>query len=104
MVKMRHEGRVENRAVYVVVGIDLGWAQGCSWTLDQCQRRGQVLAAGADRNTPSRGEGYLHRVRGRVEGLSTSHRDAVSPNAGTDLHRAPGAGQPELRGLERAQA
>src|SRR5712692_2874177 len=67
-------------------------------------RRGEVLAAGADGAAEPGGEGHLHRLRGWAEGISGSHRSGVSAHRGTALHRAPGAGLAELRALEAAQA
>ncbi len=39
--------------------------------------KGQVLAAGTDRDPQSPREGHLHRLRGRAERLSPSHRSDV---------------------------
>ena len=101
VVKMRCDGRVENRAVYVAIGMTMAGKRKC-WACGLGQRRREVLAAGADRVTEPRAEGYFHRLRGWAEGLSASHRDGVSENHGAVVHRAHGAGQPELRELERA--
>ena len=104
MVKMRHEGRVENRAVYVAVGIDLEghkdvlglWTsanEGAKFWL-------QVLTEIRNRGVQ---DIFIACVDG-LKGFSAGYRDHLSPSPGADLHRAPGAGQPELRGLEGAQA
>src|SRR5208283_3964771 len=63
-----------------------------------------VLAAGTDRVTEPRGEGYFHRLRGWAEGISGSYRSGVSADRGATLHRASGAGFAELPALEVTQA
>src|SRR6266550_36373 len=50
-----------------------------------------VLAAGVDRDAEPRGERYFHRLRGRTERVSRSHRSGVPARAGTVVHRASGA-------------
>jgi putative transposase len=76
MVKMGHEGRVENRAVYVAIGIDLDGGKDVlqpqrrrpvagapgARAVDQRQRGRKVLAAGAHRAAQSRSKGCLHRL------------------------------------------
>ena len=87
-VKMRHEGRVENRAVYVAMGINLEGRKGCSGAVDLGYRRRQVLAERADRAAQSRGAGYLSGVRGRAERVSAGDRIDLPESAGAALHRA----------------
>ena len=88
MVKMRTEGRVENRAVYVAIGINLEgqkevlglWTsanEGAKFWL-------QVLTELQNRGS----EGHLHRLRGRAEGLPAGHRDGISEDHGAVVHRA----------------
>jgi len=62
VVKMRSEGRVENRAVYVAIGVTL---EGCKevlglWT--SANEGAKVLATGADGVNQSRRQGHLHRL------------------------------------------
>ncbi len=64
----------------------------------------EVLAAGVDGTAESRGEGYFHRLRGRAERLSRSHRSRVSAHRSAALRCAPGTGFAELRALEAAPA
>ena len=72
-VKMRHEGRVENRAVYVALGRGPGGAQRGVGAVDQRQRRRQVLAVGTDGIEEPRCQGHVDRVRGWAERVSASH-------------------------------
>ena len=71
-VKMRHEGRVENRAVYVAIGIDLEGQKDVLGLWTQRQRRRQVLAGRADGAEESRREGHADRLRGWAEGIPAS--------------------------------
>lgn len=50
------------------------------------------------------GARHIHCLRGWPQRLPRSHRDCVPPNGRTAMHRAHGAQQPELRGLEDAQS
>ena len=77
MVKVRDEGHVQNKAIYVVLGVNLEGQKEVLglWVADG---RSKVLAAGAHRVTEPRGEGYFDRLRGWVEGISGSHRSGVS--------------------------
>ena len=54
-VKMRHEGRVENRAVYVAIGVGLEGQQGRAGAMDERQRGGEVLAGSIDGAEEPRG-------------------------------------------------
>ena len=103
MVKMRDEGHVQNQAIYVALGVNLEGQKEVLGLWVAQQRRSQVLAAGADRAEESRGEGYLHRLRGRAERISGSDRGGVSRTRGAVVHRASGAGLAELRALEATQ-
>jgi putative transposase len=73
VVKMRCDGRVENRAVYVAIGMTM---EGGKEVLgvDLGQRGSEVLAASVDRVAEPRAEGYFHCLRGWAEGLSAGHR------------------------------
>src|ERR1019366_10291624 len=106
MVKMRHEGRVENRAVYVAIGVDeegrkdvLGlWSsanEGAKfWLGVMTELRNRGL------RDPAR---CLHPLHGRPQRFSRCHWARVSQGAGADLHRAHDPRELELCGLERAQ-
>jgi transposase-like protein len=104
MVKMRHEGRVENRAVYVAIGITMEGAKEVLglWTSanEGAKFWLQVLTEMRNRG----GEGGAGGLRGRAEGISGSDRECVPEDGGAIVHRAPGAQQPELCELEGAQA
>src|SRR5205085_1241442 len=80
-----------------------GRAEGSAGAMGGTDGRSQVLAASSDRVTESRGEGHFHRLRGRAERISGSHRSGVSADRSTAVHRASGAGFAKLRALETAQ-
>lgn len=63
--------------------------------MDAGARRREVLAASADGSENPGRQGCLDRVSGRIEGLPEG--------AGAVLRPAPGAGEPELCELDRAQ-
>src|SRR6516165_9547474 len=67
------------------------------------ERRREVLAAGADGVTESRGQRYFHRLRRRAERISRSHRSRIPADRGATLHRASGAGFAKLCALEITQ-
>ena len=48
-VKIRDEGLVRNKAVYIALGVQAGWNEGYSGSLDRKHRRRQVLAAPHER-------------------------------------------------------
>src|ERR1700728_3438051 len=83
-------------ALYPIVYLDALMVKG------RAERRSEVLATGVDRAEESRSAGYLHRLRGWVEGISGGHRSGVSADRGTALYRASGAGVDELCALETA--
>jgi putative transposase len=68
-VKMRHEGGVENRAVYVALGINLEGRKDVLGLWTSARRRCEVLAECADGATQPRCARYLPGVRGWVERL-----------------------------------
>jgi transposase-like protein len=102
MVKVRDEGHVQNKAIYVVLGVNLE-GQKEVLGLWVAQTEGEVLAAGADRVAEPWGERYFHRLCGWVERISGSDRNGVSAHRGAALHRASGAGLAQLCSLETAQ-
>ena len=68
-VKMRHEGRVENRAVSCGDRHQPGRQEGCSGAMDGRLGRSKVLAQRPDGAAQPRCQRYLPGVRGRTEGL-----------------------------------
>ena len=104
MVKIRDEGHIQNKAIYVVLGVNLEGAERSAGIVGGSERRSQVLAASADGTAEPRSEGPPDRLRGWAERISGSHRSGVSADRGTAVHRASGAGFPKLCALENAQA
>jgi hypothetical protein len=88
-VKMRHEGRVENRAVYVVIGINLEGAKEVLgvWTSGS---EGARFWLSVLTDLPNRG----------VKDMFIACADGLK---GAALHCSYGAGEPELCNLERPQ-
>ncbi len=69
VVKIRDTGHVRNKAIYVVIGVNLQGQQGGAGAVGGSGRGSQVLAAGAHRvEEPGRGR-CVHRLRGRTEGI-----------------------------------
>jgi len=109
---------VKNKAVYIALGVTregerevLGlWIadnEGAKFWLsvmNELKNRGvqDILIA----VVPSRQISFRNRLPGnrRVEGLPRGHHGGLPGRHGPDLHRAPGAPQPELLFLERSQA
>ena len=104
MVKVRDEGHIQNKAIYVVLGVNLEGQKEVLGLWVAQTRRSEVLAAGADGVAEPWGEGHSHRLRGWAERISGSHRGDLSPDRSAALHRASGAGFAELCALENAQA
>src|SRR5262244_943527 len=103
MVKVRDEGHIQNKAIYVVLGVN-GGTEGSSGVVGGADGRRKVLASSADRAAEPGRERYFHRLRGWAERVSGSDRGSVSAHRSAVVHRAPGAGLAELRALESAQA
>ena len=104
MVKMRHEGRVENRAVFVGIGVNLEGAKEVLglWTsaTEGAKFWLQIL-------TEIRNRGVNDVLIACVDGLKgfpEAIQSVYPKDAGATLHRAYGAKQPELRELERAES
>src|ERR1700756_5143229 len=64
MVKVRDGGHVQNKAIYVVLGVNLEAEKEGAGSVGGAARRSEVLAASAHGVTESRGEGYFHCLRG----------------------------------------
>ena len=71
VVKMRSDGRVENRAVYVAIGITLAGQKEVLGLWTSANEGAKFLAAGSDGDEKPGIEGYLHRVCGWTERLSS---------------------------------
>jgi Transposase, Mutator family len=103
VVKIRETGHVRNRAIYVVIGVNLQGKKEVLGAVGGSGRRSQVLAAGANGvEEPRRGR-YVHRLRGWAEGISRIDCDGVSGGAGAVVHCAPGTSNAELCMVETAQ-
>ena len=68
-VKIRNEGMVNNKAVYLAIGVRLG-PQENPRTVDRADRRREVLAAGDDRTAQPRDPGHPDRRGRRAQGFS----------------------------------
>jgi hypothetical protein len=95
VVKMRHEGRVENRAVFVAIGIT---REGAKEVL------GLWTSADSDRDPQPRRAGHSNRVRGRAARIPGSDSGGVSEGGSAAMHRAHGTQQLSVCELERPQA
>ena len=103
VVKIREAGHVRNKAIYVVIGVNLqgnkevlglwaGQAEGAKFWL-------QVLTELKNRGVA---DVFIACVDG-LKGFPEAIADGVSAGAGAAVHRAPGAGLSELRVVETAQ-
>ena len=108
IVKMRQEGRVENRAVFVALGVNLEgnkevlglWTsatEGAKLWLQILTRRAARRESaskgriGPDRTAKPRRAGHFDRLRGRTERISRCHSGRVSKGTSAVMHRASGA-------------
>ena len=103
MVKMRQDGKVDNRAVYTAIGINMEgeksvlglWVSG---------NEGAKYWMTVLVNLKNRGVKDIFLVcTDRLERLSRGHRGGVPGDARADLHRAHDPCQPQVRQLEGAQ-
>ena len=72
-VKVRDNGAVRVKAVYLALGIKLDGEKEVAGHLDRPDRGREVLAAGRDRTEEPRRAGHLHRLRGWAQRLPGSH-------------------------------
>lgn len=103
MVKMRHEGRVENRAVYVAIGIN---DEGVKEVLGLWSSANEGAKFWLAVMTELKNRGLRDVsvcLHGWIEGLSAGDRDGVPAGAGADVHRASDPGELALRLLEGAE-
>ena len=103
-VKIRDEGLVRNKAVYLAARGRSRWNEGHSRALDRDDRRRQILAQGDERAESPRGRGYPDRRGRRPEGHSGSDRGGLSAGRGSDLHRPSDPQFAGFRVLERPEA
>ena len=92
VVKMRHEGRVENRAVFVALGVNLDgqkevWGLWTSATEGRCE----TLATDSDRHPQPGRSRHSDGLCGWVEGLPRSHPGCLSERTSAVVHRAFGS-------------
>jgi putative transposase len=88
-VKMRDEGTVRNKAVYVPGdGRVTGGTQGRAGDLDRADRGCEVLAACDDGDQEPRRERHSNRRGGWLEGISGSDQLGIPRDADSELHRA----------------
>jgi putative transposase len=100
-VQMRHEGRVENRAVYVAMGVNL---EGGKEMLGLWSSGNEGAKFWLSVLTELENRGVKDMLIVCVDGLKAfpqGDRLGVSPGARAVVHRAYGEGQLELRELER---
>jgi putative transposase len=101
VVKIGETGHVRNKAIYVVIGVNMqgnkevlglwaGQTEGAKFWL-------QVLT-----ELKNRGVAYVYRLRGWSEGISGIHCDRVSGGASAVVRGAPGARIAELCLVETA--
>src|ERR1700722_8922325 len=86
-VKIRDEGLVRNKAVYVALGVR---ADGTKEILGLWleQNEGAKFWLRVMNELKTRGvRGHSHRHRRRAQGLPGSHRRRLSPSDGSNLHR-----------------
>jgi len=102
-VKIRDEGTVKNKAVYLGAGSRSGREPGCAGNMDRAERGSEVLAEGHERSEEPRGGGHPDCSGGWAQGVSGSDWDGFSGGAGANLHCASDALQPEFLRVERAQ-
>ncbi len=108
MVKMRQEGRVENRAVFVALGVNLEghkevlglWTSATEgaklWLQILTPRAARRESAakgriGLDGVTQPRRTGHSDCLRGWAEGISRRHSGRISQGTSAIMHRASGA-------------
>ena len=89
-VKIRDEGTVRNKAVYLALGMN---TEGIKEVLGLWveQTEGAKFWLRVMTELKNRGVGHSHRRRGRPQGLSRGYNQRIHPGPGPDLHRAYGA-------------
>ena len=104
MVKMRQDGKVENRAVYTAIGINMEGEKSVLglWANN---KEGAKFWMSVLTNLKNRGmkDAFIVCTDG-LKGFPGGDRSGVSQCTGADLYRASDPGQSELCELERAQS
>ena len=103
-VKIRNEGMVNNRAVYLALGVRCSGHKEILGHLDRADRRGEVLAAGNERAAQPRGPGPPDRGGRWAQGISRGDHLGVSQDRGPNLHRASDPVLDAVHLLERTSA
>ena len=102
IVKMRHEGRVENRAVFVAIGVNQEGPKK-SWDYGPARRRAkfwlQILTEIRNRGVQDILIACVDGLKGFPEAIGT----CVSEDGSAAVHRAYGSEQPGVCELERAE-
>ena len=102
-VKIRDEGLVKNKAVYVALALNPDGEKEVLGPLDRADRRRQILAQGHQRPEDARRQRHPDRGGRWAQGLSRGDHLGLSADRGADLHRAPDPQQSGLRILEGPQ-
>jgi putative transposase len=101
-VKMRYEGRVENRAVFVGIGVSQEGIKEVLGIADERHGGSQAVAADSDRTAQPRSAGHPGGLRGWAERIPGCDRGGLSENDGAIVHCIYGAQQSCVRELEGA--
>jgi Transposase, Mutator family len=101
VVNVRENQRVLNKALYLVLAVDLNGQKDSAGHVDRPNRGSEILALRADRVAEPWGERHLHCLCGWAQRLTRSHRDGLSADAGTIVH---GASDAQLAALRLTQA
>jgi putative transposase len=101
VINVRENQRVLNKALYLVLAVDLNGQKDSASHVAGANGRCQVLALCADRVAEPWGERPLHCVCGWAQRFTRSHRDGLSTDAGAVVY---GASDAQLVALRVAQA
>src|SRR5207237_1811584 len=101
MVKVRDEGHIQNKAIYVVLGVNL---EGQKEVLGLWVAQTEGAKFWLQVLTELQNRGVKDIFIACVDGLRgfPGHRNGLPPDRSAALHRASGAGFAELRALEVA--
>src|ERR1700758_1065016 len=103
-VKIRDEGLVRNKAVYLALGVAADGTKDILGHRKRDHRGRQILAQGDERAEGPRRRGHPDRRGRRPEGLSGGDRGGLSAGRGSDLHRPSHPQFAGFRVLERPEA
>lgn len=104
-VKLRREGKIDNVAVYNVLGVNLEGRKDVlgNWVGDGGEGS-QFLAQRSFRSAGTRRTGYLHRCGGRPEWVQGCYSACFSENKSSALHHPSNPAEPEIHHLERQKS